>query len=401
MAILKLLLASLLALALGSSATHSSPCVIRYSGSEGLANYMGSHLTAMTLALFLKCDVALPPGMMRPEYAEKTVWYLFPGNWVFDISSIQQAFAKEGLTVHATNWSDVRYYGAFPFPAPRYPVAHQPWAPYPYNNEAGGSVSTNSTNDKLVEVFLQRDHNRLMEDVVYELMRTFNVTKLAGLRTALHGHVVDLGFTLLLGAATPPFRDHFNKVFENLKFTPFVETLANHIVNSVRNESIMWHGLHLRIEADYVRSEQQSAVLTEYVAMMKDCGFNTGTVVYVAGAISRPDLARLQTFFNTQGVADRLVSKLDYLDDSMLQMLPSEVTAAVDFLVLCKSFRFLGYGQSSFSYFVSQFRKLQPDWSVNREHKVLKTRVYEVLHDHYRYEGPNIGRRASYNWRRS
>ena len=169
--------------------------------------------------------------------------------------------------------------------------------------------------------------------------------------------------------------DFYQTVFATLKFAKQVLDQAQQILLKMQSEgnTLPFNGVHLRIERDVLRQDQQSQELQLYLDAMAQENFNASTLLYVASGVFEADDQAIQTevltkmkSFSSQAVTHNTWKTTE----SVLDSFHPEQVALVDFLVLAESKTFLGT-QSTMSMFLANYRHFHHPDSVQRFVKPL------------------------------
>ena len=167
--------------------------------------------------------------------------------------------------------------------------------------------------------------------------------------------------------------EYFQTVFTRLKFAKKVVDQAQQILQKMLESEGTFNGVHLRIERDVLRQDQQSEELQLYLDAMARENFNASTLLYIASGIFEADDQAVQTEvltkvkpFSSQAVTHNTWKTTE----SALDSFHPEQVALVDFLVLAQSKTFLG-SHSSMSMFLVNYRHFHHPDSVQRFVKPL------------------------------
>jgi hypothetical protein len=153
----------------------------------------------------------------------------------------------------------------------------------------------------------------------------------------------------------------------HLEFAPELQNIADTIIWKMATDtSVIWfNGLHLRAEKDMQLGHQRAGGLPAFLdstwELCSKAGLRQDTPIYVAsGLLSYKDDQLWQDVEQTllSRYASRVVHKEQYLSEDVLNSLDSEQSAIVDFLVLAKSRKFVGFALSTFSLLLREFRQV-------------------------------------------
>lgn len=193
----------------------------------------------------------------------------------------------------------------------------------------------------------------------------------------VHKHVphinIEVRFTGMRTRGTPGEQqtEYYQTVFTRLKFAKQVVDQAHHILQKTlqsEGNTLPFNGVHLRIERDVLRQDQQSEELQLFLDAMAREDFNVSTLLYVASGIFEADDQAVQTEVLTKlkSVSRQAVTHNTWkTTESALNSFHPEQVALVDFIVLAESKMFLGTG-SSMSMFLANYRHFHHPDSVQR-----------------------------------
>lgn len=160
----------------------------------------------------------------------------------------------------------------------------------------------------------------------------------------------------------------FSRVLKSVTFAPVLEQIVLTMIRKLHQISPTFNGVHLRIENDYVHhpyldhqgtcNDSLHCLETQFVPAMQRANFSQAVPLYIASAIfmSQPKhqfhvLKRLASF------GSEIVYKEVLADKTDLEHLNSEQLAAIDFMLMCQTSKFVGVLDSSFSKLVARFRE--------------------------------------------
>ena len=177
--------------------------------------------------------------------------------------------------------------------------------------------------------------------------------------------------------------EYYQTVFTRLKFAKQVSDQAQQILQKMlqsEGNTLPFNGVHLRIERDVLREDQQSDELQMYLDAMAREHFNASTLLYIASGIFEADDQAVQTevltkmkSFSSQAVTHNTWKT----NESALDTFHPEQVALVDFLVLAESKTFLGT-QSTMSMFLANYRHFHRPDSVQRFVKPLDLSTFST-----------------------
>lgn len=178
--------------------------------------------------------------------------------------------------------------------------------------------------------------------------------------------------------------EYYQAVFTRLKFAKQVVGQAQQILQKMlqsEGSKPPFNSVHLRIERDLLRQDQQSAELQLYLDAMAREDFNASTLLYIASGIFEADDQAVQTevltklkSFSSQAVTHNTWKTTE----SALDSFHPEQVALVDFLVLAESKTFLGTA-SSMSLFLANYRHFHHPDNAQR---FVKPLVQEAFYTH-------------------
>lgn len=167
------------------------------------------------------------------------------------------------------------------------------------------------------------------------------------------------------------------EVTRSLRFPPSVHALAARIVEGVTGGGKRsFNGAHLRIEKDardwaMILGGPQ-VVWRRYIETMRLAGQDSKTPLYAATGVltygADVEMNRTIAYLLHMGVCSEVLHKELYVRKEDLDALNSEQKALVDLLVLAKSKVFVGFGSSTFSFFLREYRALA---GISRKKSVL------------------------------
>ncbi|EFN51509.1 hypothetical protein CHLNCDRAFT_140196 [Chlorella variabilis] len=271
--------------------------LLRYTACTGLINQHYSHIAAFTLAAALGAELVLPPAVCRDSFAHY--------------------FRMEGVYLRNLDLADLM-------------------------ERARMAVVGQATS------ILRDDPAADLQYVVLDMPCSF-----FSLRSLSNLPVV-------------------TEVAKSLVFAPELLAMADRIVDAMTEGSAQpFNGLHLRIEKDArdwatIMGGQQASCLRVvwkgYISTMRSVGFNSTTRIYVASGMltygASVEMDRTKNYLMHTGVCSRVHHKEQYIPQKELEVLNSEQKALLDFLVLARAQRFAGFGSSTFSFYLREYRAL-------------------------------------------
>ncbi|RMZ53967.1 hypothetical protein APUTEX25_002544 [Auxenochlorella protothecoides] len=335
--------------------------VLRYSACGGLINQQYSHLSAFILATALRAEVVLPPACFRNSFGlhydmdikrNKMEWFTTPVNTLLDVPRVIENWKALGIKVYETPGLQ---------PAPN---LTQPSTAFP--------------------AFIQRDVDpRLILRLpdVY-LARSPLAALVARSRATLARHLRDLDpglaastdylvldlpctFFALRTARIPALA---TRVAALLPFNAALEALAARTVAAMAAAGVpAFNGVHLRVEKDAgdwtIIMGGVGRMWHLYTQTMRRAGLDARTPLYVATGLltygASKEWAYAQRVLLSKGLASRVVIKNQFVPAFELAELNTEQQALLDFLILARAVRFVGFGSSTFSYYLTQHRRMR------------------------------------------
>ena len=218
---------------------------------------------------------------------------------------------------------------------------------------------------------------------------SLKVTSVRSHRTiaAVHRQVphinLEVRFTGIRNRGTPGEQqtEYYQTVFTRLKFAKQVVDQAQRILQNMlqlEGKPLPFNGVHLRIERDVLRQDQQTHELQLYLDAMARENFNASTLLYIASGIFEADDQAVQTEVLTKvkSFSSKAVTHNTWkTTESALDSFHPEQVALVDFLVLAESKTFLGTA-STMSLFLANYRHLHHPDSVQRFLKPLDPQAF-------------------------
>ncbi|KAI8462190.1 MAG: hypothetical protein J3K34DRAFT_450571 [Monoraphidium minutum] len=143
-----------------------------------------------------------------------------------------------------------------------------------------------------------------------------------------------------------------------ITFAPSVTKVADLILSKLPGK---FNGAHLRIEPDFSIAFGNTP-LSLFINAMKSFGYNSEAPVYVAsGVFTSEDTSEQANVTGTlviNEVVSTVLHKKQFVPRGTLQGLTSEQLALIDLLVLSRADKVVGHCQSSFSWFLMEWRAL-------------------------------------------
>lgn len=334
---------------------------MRYTACTGLINQHYSHIAAFSLAAALGAELILPPAVCRDSFAHyfsmnreknEVRWSPVPLESLLDVDAIIDYWRPRGMVVHRT--PSLRPFPDLTMPDVAYPM-------YPL-----GSLDPNLV-VRLQGVYLK---NMDLSDLM-DLARAAVVGQATSIlrddpAADVQYVVLDLpcSFFCLRSLSNLPV---VSEVAKSLLFAPELHALAKRIVDVLTEGGTQpFNGLHLRVEKDArdwatIMGGQQ-VVWSGYISTMRGVGFNSTTRIYVASGMltygASVEMDRTKNYLMHTGVCSRVHHKEQIIPQKELEGLNSEQKALLDFLVLAQGQRFAGFGSSTFSFYLREFRAL-------------------------------------------
>lgn len=362
------------------------PLVLRYGScpSAGLVNQLYAHIAGLTLALVLGADVVLAPAQARATFtgvndSSQLAWSSVDLGSMLDVGFISASLAERGVTVmeapgaqHVLRQTHVEYqrWGMAKVPRPySAPVRTGEWKRL---RRWGADLLVGlDTHPRAMHPDLSHPCNNLVKALARHVLQ-----RAAAAARSPHGlarpMVLEVPCTLLT------IRTHnlpeAAVAARHLRFTPMLQQLADTVIARMLADVAAsagqlagatptdFNGLHLRVEPDAVGWAAKfggwEAFWCAYVATMASAGFTATMPLYVASGIFDSPSELQAASYRLAPYSRKLYHKEQFLDAALLAMLHPEQRAAVDFLVLLRSRRFVGCSYSTFSVAVREFRHL-------------------------------------------
>ncbi|KAL0049810.1 hypothetical protein WJX82_010329 [Trebouxia sp. C0006] len=335
--------------------------LLRYTACTGLINQHYSHIAAFSLCAVLGAELVLPPAVKRDSFAHyfsvfkehnEVKWTPAPLESLLNVDKIVEFWRGRGLTVHRTP-------ALLPFPDLTQPELAYPMYPQPeIDPELIARIDDvylrNLDMPELIEKariavighagkLLRQDPGRKIDYIVLDMPCTFFM-----LRSLSNLRVV-------------------TEVARSLEFSDQVANLADRVIHGMtmggKNE---YNAVHLRIEKDARDWSQimggEQVVWRGYVQSMLQASFTSDLVLYAASGLltygANDEMDNLIGSLKDAGLCKDVHYKELYIPQAELEELNSEQKALVDFLVLSRGRGFVGFGSSTFSFYLREFRVL-------------------------------------------
>ncbi|KAK9844459.1 hypothetical protein WJX74_002810 [Apatococcus lobatus] len=345
--------------------------VLRYTACTGLINQQYSHIAAFALAAVLGAELVLPPAVKRDSFAKyfsmdktqnEVSWTPDHLDTLLDTEKIIRFWKDRGLTVHRTP-------ELLPFPDLTQPEKAFPLYPQP----AIDSTLVTSVSD----VYLQNlDMPELIEKARTAVIHHAMAILKADPDREVDYIVLDFPCTFFMLRALSNLRV-VTEVAKSLEFSSKIHQLADRVIHGMTNGGMEeYNAVHLRIERDARDWSQimggEAVVWHGYVQAMRQAGFTGDLVLYVASGLltygANEDMAHIVKTLKEFGLCSAVHYKEMYIPESEISDLNSEQKALLDFLVLSRGRGFVGFGSSTFSFYLREYRVLN---GVPRSSSVL------------------------------
>lgn len=331
--------------------------VVLYQNHEGLGliNQFYTHLTSIMLAKALGAELVLPSAIYRDEFVRSTGWHSGPAANLIDVEAITNYWSDKGVFIHSLpNKTDLEEND----PRPTLQLQRDEELPldlrshvYQHLGRPGRRYS--ETVDVIRQAIVSQTEARLRLQPDVEI--PYLVVQLGDTFCSFESFRGDV---LLLVA----------EVARSLRFAPHLVQLADQVVHIVTDGGKRaFNGLHLRIEADASEWLEKiggvQGAWAAYIAAMRNATFSAESPVYIAsGLTAEGDMGAFNESVRVlvdNGLSSAEVHyKEKHLEKALLSGLNSEERAAIDFLVLARCRAFVGFGASTFSLYLPQYRIL-------------------------------------------
>ncbi|KAL3132707.1 hypothetical protein ABBQ32_009214 [Trebouxia sp. C0010 RCD-2024] len=335
--------------------------LLRYTACTGLINQHYSHIAAFSLCAVLGAELVLPPAVKRDSFAHyfsvfkehnEVKWTPAPLESLLNVDKIVEFWRGRGLTVHRTP-------SLLPFPDLTQPELAYPMYPQPEIDprliaRIDDVYLRNLDMPELIEKariavighaakLLKQDPGRTIDYIVLDMPCTFFM-----LRSLSNLRVV-------------------TEVARSLEFSDKVTELADRVIHGMTMAGkYEYNAVHLRIEKDARDWSQimggEEVVWNGYVTSMLQAGFTSDLVLYAASGLltygANDEMDHLIGTLKDAGLCKDVHYKELYIPQAELEELNSEQKALVDFMVLSRGRGFVGFGSSTFSFYLREYRVL-------------------------------------------
>lgn len=335
--------------------------LLRYTACTGLINQHYSHIAAFSLAAMLGAELVLPPAVCRDSFAHyfsvfkeknEVQWSPVPLDSLLDVEGIINYWRPRGLVLHKT-----------PQLTP-FPDLTQPEVAFPMYDQQ--DVDSNLVT-RMEDVYLKNlDMAELIEKARHAVMSRAADVLQEDPSYDLRYIVLDLPCSFYSLRTLSNLRV-VTEVAKSLEFSPQMHALAQRVIEGMTESGLHdYNGVHLRIEKDardwaLIMGGQQ-VVWHGYIKTMTSVGMDSSTRLYVASGMltygASTDMDRTINYLRHMGVCSEVHHKERYIPQEELEALNSEQKALLDFIVLARGKRFVGFGSSTFSFFLREFRAL-------------------------------------------
>jgi len=338
--------------------------IIQYTACGGLVNQLYSTIAAIAIATTMGAELVLPPAVHRDSFAKHfstkkenndVDWYASPLDEILDVDRLRDHWRSRGLIMHPT-----------PSLSP-FADCTVPETAYPLYKPAGIDQKFIL---KLEGIYVKALHIRDLERSAIEKILLHALELMAAdPDNEIPAIVLNLPCTLFAIQSSSELK-LFETIARSLHFNPDIVEMANYITSNAQlrdGERFNFHGAHLRFEndaSDWVKNMGGKEVLLyNYMKAMDRAGFNQTYRVYLASGLltygATEELDNILATFRFYDLGGEFLFKEAFLLPEELDKLKSEQMALVDFLVLSKAEKFVGFDASSFSYFLREYRALE------------------------------------------
>ncbi|KAI3432401.1 hypothetical protein D9Q98_003957 [Chlorella vulgaris] len=335
---------------------------LRYTACTGLVNQQYSHIATFTLAAALGVsEVHLPPAAVRDSFGHKfsvhqeqnqMQWFPARASCLLDVERLQRVWARQGITVHEP-------LSLLPFPDLMFPSGAFILTPLPGLDPRAvvrvhGIYMAGMELHQLVALV-----RKAAEAHLGRLAAAFPDLQLSDL-------LLELPCTFF-SLHTTPILPVVSQVASTLHFNPALEYIADRVVAYMtRDGRRTFNGAHLRVEKDagewIAILGGPAAVWGMYLDTMAAAGFDAASPLFVAtGLLSYGAEIEFKTgvaLLIGQGMCSEVLYKEEYVPPFEMQRLNSEQLALLDFLILARAEKFVGFGPSTFSTYLQEHRVL-------------------------------------------
>ncbi|KAK9785429.1 hypothetical protein WJX73_009533 [Symbiochloris irregularis] len=345
--------------------------LLRYTASTGLINQQYSHIAAFALATALGAEIVLPPAVKRDSFAHyfstfkeenEVNWTAAPLESLLDVDSIINFWRGRGLPVHKTpSLASVPDLTQPETAFPLYPV-----------DDMDPRFAT-----RLGDVYLQNlDMPELIDKARLAVLSHASAVLRRDPDSKLDAVALDLPCSFFMLRSLSNLRV-VTEVAKSLAFAPQIHALADRIILGMAAQGAeVFNAVHLRIEKDardWSTIMGGDAVVWHYYVMaMKKASFSGSVALYAASGLlsyeGYADMLLIVKSLRSQGLCSRIFYKELFLSHQEIEGLNSEQKALVDFLVLAQGRAFVGFGSSTFSFYLREYRALH---NIPRSSSVL------------------------------
>ncbi|GAB4819747.1 hypothetical protein N2152v2_006793 [Parachlorella kessleri] len=326
--------------------------VMYYTGLwTGLCNSFYSHLGALGLASTLGADLVVPPAWHRSSYAvlDPASWYQGTPADVLDLEAMDKYWQKRGgLRVHKASAGQTltaKLQGPHEVPG------------VPYSSVQTRCLKLYLPGDRHFTLQPLQNVSRAVLARIQPLVRPLLAGGPQNLDSVCVLVHIGAAFTLAHGPSSLPI---LTDAARGLFFNRDIVAAAESIIQRLPPR---YYGLHLRMEYDFeALGRTPERPLMAYVEVMRRAHFNASTPVYVASAIFNDmpeDAGLVKRRLRKRGVVGQLHYHRQFLDSRVRTGFKSEQLALLDFLVLERAERIVGFCQSSFSWYLREQRALR------------------------------------------
>lgn len=335
--------------------------VLRYTACTGLINQHYSHIAAFSLAAMLGAELVLPPAVCRDSFAHyfsvfkeknEVQWSPVPLDSLLDVDGIINYWRPRGLVLHKT-----------PALTP-FPDLTQPDVAFPLYDQRDIDPRLVA---RLEDVYLKNlDMAELIEKARHAVMNKASAVLQEDPLADLRYIVLDMPCSFYSLRTLSNLRV-VTEVAKSLEFAPQIRAMADRIVEGMtEGGKHEYNGVHLRIEKDardwaLIMGGQQ-VVWHGYIKTMSAVGMDNSTRLYVASGMltygASVEMDRTINYLQHMGVCSEVHHKERYIPQEELEALNSEQKALLDFIVLARAKQFVGFGSSTFSFFLREYRAL-------------------------------------------
>lgn len=311
----------------------------------GLCNQLVGLIDTFAVAYAVKAGVQLQPSAYRDSFNSHYFdieWTMIDMSSILNIKTMQQYWSKHGVNIQN------------------------------FSNSSDGNTSLQQPSQLVVDMKLQDEPARPLLSVANRVhaavsnMAAELVERLPASES--HHHVlVDIGQpTERIKISSHP--QVFDLVLKSFVFAPSLEKVVALILFQILKISSCFNGVHLRIENDYVQhpyldhqgtcNDSLHCLSSQFVPALQRANFDTQTPLYVASGFFKAQPVHQAHVLKTLApFGKQIVSKENCMSVQQLHSFNSEQLAAIDFMVMRKTTKFVGVLDSSFSKLVARFRE--------------------------------------------